>query len=136
MSQFPHVDLITRAAKLMRERALAASPGPWVARDDKRGGSIRHSGPSASATDKPEAQNLGRYVVCGVGAYDLGLPSPADTAHIVSWHPAVALAVSDWLDIGANPYACIDLTPMLAVARAYLGQLDTGSYSSEGEEAR
>lgn len=120
MSQSPHVDLIARAAGLMRQRALAASASPWTARDDERGGSIRHSGPSASTLDKVEAQNLGRYVVCGVGAYDLGLPSAEDTAHIVSWHPTVALAVADWLDIGANPYACVDLAPMLAVAQAYL----------------
>lgn len=32
------------------------------------------------------------------------------------WHSAVA----DWLDIGANPYACVNLDPMLAVANAYL----------------
>lgn len=117
MSSFPHVDLIARAARLMRERAQAASPGPWLVQQN---GSILHSGPSTSSLN----ERLGTYVVASVGAYDLGLPSDADAQYIGSWHPAVALAVADWLDIGANPYACVDSAPMLAVARAYLGEAD------------
>lgn len=28
--------------------------------------------------------------------------------------------VAGWLDVGANPYACVHRAPMLAVAQAYL----------------
>lgn len=52
-----------------------------------------------------------------------------DAEHIASWHPAVALAVADWLDRLAGAYDFTYLTPdsvptmreALAVARAYLG---------------
>ncbi len=74
----------------------------------------------------------------------IGLHGYQSTAeHIASWHPAVALAVADWLDAearkreaiegfdrayGAEPDAGIlaaranDIGPALAVARAYLGR--------------
>ncbi len=45
--------------------------------------------------------------------------------HCASWPPAVALAVADWLETGSNPHACVDLAPMVAVARAFLGEPDT-----------
>lgn len=115
MTEFPVVDLVARAAALMRQRAEAASAGPW--RTGGPGGGILHSGPTASQLN----ERLGTHVVAGVGAYDLSLPSTADAEHITAWHPLVALAVADWLDIGANKYACVDRAPMAAVARAYLG---------------
>lgn len=38
------------------------------------------------------------------------------------WTTAAALAVADWLDVGANPYACVQHAPMVVVARAFLGE--------------
>jgi hypothetical protein len=51
----------------------------------------------------------------------------ADAAHIASWHPAVALAVADWLDDCARLPATTFHGQVfdgraLAVARAYLGE--------------
>jgi len=48
----------------------------------------------------------------------------ADGEHVASWHPAVALAVADWLDECADDYGRGFGTPdahALAVATAYLG---------------
>jgi len=113
-------EALRRAAALMRERAEAATPGPWLA-------------------------GLGAYVEIPEGDEE---PSIADTwghrgnaEHIASWHPAIALAVADWLDTaGADLWAhgplcecgsgCLDcdddmwqphVRRALAVARAYLG---------------
>ena len=54
---------------------------------------------------------------------------PADAEHIASWHPAVALAVADWLDNISEAWRFSRRAPAssvkaLAVARAYLGQED------------
>lgn len=82
-------EILRKAASLMRERAEAATPGPWI-------------------------------------------PFDADADHIASWHPAVALAVADWLDATADDWdrstapipvsdIRLDARAALAVARAYLG---------------
>ena len=101
-------ETLRRAASLMRERAEAASPPPWVgtvwpteipgvysqAIED-----TRESDPEIARTlDKPDAE------------------------HIASWHPAVALAVADWLDVTARDVGTSTLAfhAALAVARAYL----------------
>lgn len=91
------------AAKLMRERAEAASPGPWKffleGRDHWGGDSIIQTG----------------------GDYDLTLdltPQPTDVSRRRQWlgqwsadqdciagmHPGVALAVADWLEETADQY--------------------------------
>jgi hypothetical protein len=66
-------------------------------------------------------------------ASPMSLPiEPADAEHIASWHPAVALAVADWLDQHVeqhgpsagrdeciwNDHACA----AIAVALAFLGE--------------
>lgn len=126
---------LRRAAALMRERAEAASPPPWVA--------FR-----ARATNP-----LDRAPIIGVTRdlavdYDTDLFATQkcraeDAEHIASWHPAVALAVADWLDHQAyefDRYMNRQMDPTrrfnslwltkaqdehadaLAVARAYLGE--------------
>lgn len=105
-----------RAAALMRERAEAATPGEWRivpvgARADVRtepGIGYDYRG-SAVATAADSAFGCAQY---------------GDAAHIASWHPAVALAVADWLDVVANTSAThrAGFTEALAVARAYLGE--------------
>ncbi len=107
-------DVLRRAATLMRERAEAATPGPW----QTHGQWVRQK----MTWDQPS-----EFVVSGCA--DAGIQRQrADAAHIASWHPAVALAVADWLDDVATFGTPTDghlrpcLVPALAVARAYLGE--------------
>ena len=114
-------DVLRRAAGLMRERAEAATPGPWFA-DDVYGTVTAGLRSAREAYDReydnsdpdpwviPESQDSSTYV--------------PDLRHIASWHPAVALAVADWLDGEAAFCEAEDVPPTpqaLAVARAYLG---------------
>lgn len=65
-------DVLRKAAALMRERAEAATGGPWLAYG---------------------------HTVEGAGTVYFDKHSlHGDADHIASWHPAVALAVADWLD--------------------------------------
>lgn len=112
---------LREAAALMRSRAEAATGDGW---------GWRHFG------DDPENS-------CRVVYYppDIGIEpwvviaddifNEADVEHIASWHPAVALAVADWLDAesyepetehegGAYTTGGPSLTA-LNVARTYLG---------------
>jgi len=101
------VETLRRAAALMRERALPATPGPWVA-DGLEG--------TLSAPDG--------------GVLHVQMWSDADAEHIASWHPSVALAVADLLDAVAravdlsgaahHPEAMSITARATAVARAHL----------------
>jgi len=100
-----NVDLLRRAATLIRERAQAATPGPWDA-----------NGRWVWSRIRPEAV--------------YGTAEPDDVAHIASWHPDVALAVADWLDyvaalldVGSAGMLGTQLDLALAVAHAYLGEV-------------
>lgn len=112
-------ETLREAAALMRARAEAATPGPWNATHDPLGHHVEDGFRSRGRL----AMDLGSDVPVSNGR--------ADAAHIASWHPAVALAVADWLDIMADCAAVLegfDLDPSktevaaLAVARAYLGR--------------
>lgn len=74
----------------MRERAEAATGGPWVA--DRR---------MVVAAPGPNA----KYVA---DCFDEPVASDADAAHIASWHPAVALAVAKALDDVAHAWEIAD----------------------------
>ena len=125
-------ETLRRAAKLMRERAGAATPGPWFTRSD------------------------GDWYVCSnaFGLVSTGIhdePSMGhlvnverdhrDAAHIASWHPGVALAIAELLDLTAeaienipglgrghvdggpcDDYACMLKHKALTAARIYLGE--------------
>ena len=108
------IETIRHAAALMRERAEAATPGPW---SNRRG--------------------PGEHVVrADSGAPLANTNTRTDRRHISSWHPFVALAVADWLDQTAGDWQLIedgvlwsraitwDATKVraLAVARTYLGE--------------
>ena len=96
-------ELLRRAATEMRERANTAMPGGWYAGTSNW--VIAVFGDLADEYDVAKAQNA------------------ADAEYIASWHPAVALAVADWLDAAADDCpACIRAEPALALARAYLGE--------------
>ena len=104
------VEILREAASLMRERAKAATPGPW-----EGGERIVWS----------NANTRNPYVVTDGEGGDGGAFSVGNVDHIASWHPAVALAVADLLDIsvthqvGFTPIARERIT---AIARAYLGE--------------
>jgi len=105
-------DLLRRAAALMRERAEAATPGPWVsvvnspgiACTDCMGTSQRHWFAGVVPEGSPHRQTW----LTGVRGHDEAL-ARGDSDHIASWHPAVALAVADWLDrVVASHHAEVD----------------------------
>lgn len=109
---------LRRAAALMRERAQAATAGPWSLVPG-----------AANVWHFPE-EGAPAVVVKAIGRA-VGM---SDAEHIASWHPAVALAVADWLDVAADSPTCIcdchladgdphcEHSAALAVARAYLGE--------------
>ncbi len=71
-------EFLREAATLLRERAEAATPGPWARGDPSTVENTRAS-----------------CVIDGDG----GMPcSDEDAAHIAMMHPGVALALADWLD--------------------------------------
>lgn len=114
-------DLLRRAASLMRERAegagLAWGADPWTAGevgyDDRQG--LTHD------------VHAGGALVAATGCEELA-------EHIASWHPAVALAVSDLLDAAAHQWipdphgadetccCCPHQRQSVDLARAYLGE--------------
>ena len=95
-------ETLRRAAALMRERAEAASDGPW----SNRRGPAEHV---IDAWDVPIAT----------------VDTRENRRHIASWHPAVALAVADWLEQVAEdgPFLTAQVKDKAAtVASAYLGE--------------
>lgn len=124
-------EVLRRAAGLMRERAEAASVGPW-----KRFGMAGVAGKEWEIVDERRVE-----CECGEPVALLGCATNQDAEHIASWHPAVALAVADWLEVEADRiddnlatyrpdqtrYDSADAwvernhRQGLAVARAYLG---------------
>lgn len=109
-------ETLRRAAALMRERSEAATDGPW-------------------GCGEPHADD-GFWLTVGVWSGDpdnchAECDRRQDAAHIASWHPAVALAVADWLDATAKRWEYVADKPhlsvygghhALAVARTYLGE--------------
>lgn len=92
------------AARLMRERAALVPPPPWHA--------LMH--------DIIAGDDGGNVIASS------GLTVRAQ--YVASWHPGVALALADWLDVKAvnlevvgHLYRDHDFGYALAVARAYLG---------------
>lgn len=99
---------LRRAAYLMRERANAVGEGPWESYP------LPDAGPN-------------RWTMTGVGVAgdDMGHRTETmfrpDAEHIASWHPAVALAVADWLDAEFDhPWG--PTFEAITVAETYLGQ--------------
>ena len=118
------IETISRAAALMRERAAAAQN--WKRRYPEDSGgeyayftavflenAIANHAPGLSSD--PHLRTGWQY----------------DAEHLASWHPAVALAVADWLDalaraversgVAHHPEPASIHDAALVVARAYLG---------------
>lgn len=75
-------ETIRRAAALMRQRAAAATGSPWRVESDGAGTLWVQTTMAPIACTGDEADPL---VI-------------ADSEHIASWHPAVALTVAAWLE--------------------------------------
>ncbi len=121
-------EVLREAARLMRERAEAATDGPWTVDDPGMGRTKEIFGPIGALP------GLGRQLPVAERVFG------RDAKHIASWHPTVALVVADWLDAVATrieeihdalPFSArltldsLNVTAAeqaLAVARAYLGK--------------
>lgn len=103
-------ETLREAARLMRERAEVATPGPWAAtRLVRRGGYL-----ATVVHDRSGANEHGRFVLAD-GDREARME---DAAHIASWHPAVGLAVADWLDAAAEDAAMVDRSNARTAERA------------------
>jgi hypothetical protein len=119
--------LLREAAALMRKRAEAATGSEWGHWQTADNGRVEVFVPTGSM-DAPTVFEFKDHMDCE----ECIRPSEADASHIASWHPAVALAVADWLDLEARAQQrAQDQYPgtgfatseqALAVARAYLGR--------------
>jgi hypothetical protein len=101
-------ETLRRAATQMRKRAEDATSGPWEVM-------------RSSADHIGFREESGFFSMLKEGTWG----TKADCEYVASWHPAVALAVADWLDAEALAADEDDTgvhTAALAVARAYLGE--------------
>jgi hypothetical protein len=128
MSDLSPSEILTAAAKLLRERATAATPGPWS-------WNRWHSNTCPADCNDPACFLL----LVGsphamVGSADVDRPEvfaversvqergEDDAAWIALMHPGVGLALADWLDDAAEGDAQGEINPYtLAVARQFLG---------------
>jgi hypothetical protein len=154
----PPVETLRRAAEHMRSRAEAATPGPWARPLNTRNKAIvtaslpeGEQGAYISGTD-PTTGERERCCVVLANTWSDGKHfrkrSGRDLEFIAAMHPAVALAVADWLDAEAAAHeggmgvsdalrdlvaevstseydvqvAVSTLKQAVAVARAYLGE--------------
>jgi hypothetical protein len=118
-------DELRRAASLMRERAEAATPGPWRFTDSEAVNDVWNGGMVVVSADGDPIAN------CEDEWYepDPGEPAPLnDAAHIAAADPPFMLAMAVWLDSHADIHVLrtcderlVTPCPALAVARAYLG---------------
>ena len=114
-------DELRAAAKLMRERAEAATPGPWT--DTGGRDAFVEQLATSAGTPASSLHLIAEMDQCG----EHPDRRHADAAHIAGLDPLVALAVADWLDgeavtegNGQGGTRCDTLRSALAVARAYL----------------
>lgn len=153
MSEHPVAETLRRTAKVMRERANAATPGPWERPLDTRhknaviaalpegeqgqyeGGSIpaewsHHKGITGRYAGQRERVGVVSAAIWSIGGFTRKR-SGRDLDYIASMHPLVALTVADLLDreaalIDAQVFPRSDPAMErypLAVARAYLGEV-------------
>lgn len=124
-------ETLRRAADIMRDRALGAERGPWY---------------WEALGEKRYPQRVSSEGRCVIVAECFISPEhrPFEAEHIAAWHPGVALALADWLDLicefvanmpdldrdhidyePCDDYACQIKYAALAVARIYLGEATT-----------
>jgi hypothetical protein len=107
-------DLLRQAATVLRERADAATPGPW--RTD-----VEIDGVHAGSRTVVRAGVGYRSRVVSVGqTRPHHSKGEASAAYIATMHPGVGHALADWLDNEASIMG--DHLAALTVARAVLGE--------------
>ena len=113
-------DTLRRAAKLMRERAEAASPGPWH--------QLCMGSEGCSVINDGHLRERKHVSFSGRKEWK---SDHADATYIASWHPLVALAVADLLDklawmgeLDPDLLGRVGCDEAIAIARAYLGEPD------------
>jgi hypothetical protein len=135
-------ETLRSAARLMRERALAATQGPWKAHDQNGDWYVSSVPFGQVSTGINEEPSLPEFLMIE--------RDRRDAEFIAGMQPLVALAVADWLDDRAEdaeflaralPYLSQDSQQFqlaLAVARAYLGKTEAahecGGTETEGAE--
>lgn len=113
-------EILRTAAALMRQRAEAATSSPWAhwhMLDDD--GCLEVFVPNGTMSTETVLE-FKDHMDCE----ECVRPTAEDAEHIASWHPAVALAVADWLDALAAHVVHGNEPPLhaVAVACAYLGR--------------
>lgn len=112
------------AAKVLRERAKAAKPGPWVAADEH--GDL---GPDAFPAwcvcqMRPGHEHMSPtegYVTDVAQTFSDSQAVDHDATFIATMHPGVALALADWLDYTAERVIGETLRRATTVADLILG---------------
>ena len=125
--------LLREAASRMRALAEAATPGPWAV-GEQHGRDIADEGWSEvvvfseALPDKRSGYPGGVLAFTAIPTGDNDTEAQADAAHIAAWHPAVALAVANWLDevaalieFGSELNRAGEVGAALDVARVFLG---------------
>ena len=87
------VETLREAAKVLRERAGAAIPGPW----ETRSGSLIARSSSSPRLMWPPHATADAQMWEGQREQQA-----ADATYIATMHPGVALALADWLDYEAQ----------------------------------
>lgn len=127
-------DLLRRAAKVLREHAENATPGPWIAAEQTSDGQnfvgtvVKGTGPAVSI-------EVGSHD----GNWTLDLDrQTADATYLALMHPPVALALAHWLDAeaesasrfeldtGLSGAVVLEATGAVRVARAILREASDG----------
>lgn len=82
---------LREAAKVLRERAEAATPGPWV---------THPVGARADVRGLPEntSHDYRGNAVATAGDSEFGACPAKDAHYIATMHPGVGLALADWLE--------------------------------------
>lgn len=90
------LDDLRAAAKLLRDRAEAATPGPWSHVDHGKDGAFNGCGQVITWGEGVEG---GDIAAPSGDLYPRGGYSPMeDMAYIATVHPGVGLALADWLE--------------------------------------
>jgi hypothetical protein len=123
---------LRQAAAKMRERAEAATPGPWI----PLGQSIAVEGERCNCGVSGEAAALyGHEPMCRLEG-PIVQADVSDIEHIASWHPAVALLVAKILTHEADieeQYGAPASTLAVDLAHEYLGDPVTVHACPEGD---
>lgn len=110
-------DRLREAARVLRERAEAATPGPWCDEYSGRTGPVVMDAASRNALDHVAKCSHFR--------------DRSDAAYIATMHPVVGLALANWLDAQADTTCDCGVDEFaLAVANLILGTARNVDFAS------